>query len=170
MGLIALEGMRFFAYHGVYEEEQQTGNQFIVDVYIDTSLDAIGDSDDVSKTINYETVFLICESVMRQPVQLIETLLYQIMDGLKHQFNNIHNVKVRVRKLNPMPGERVDSSYVEDEANFISTCPRCQSPFVCYQDGNCWCQQKQVHPATLESLQQQYGGCLCSNCLDFFAG
>lgn len=170
MGLIALEGMRFFAYHGVYEEEQQTGNQFIVDVYITTSLNPASDTDNINQTINYETVFLICEGVMRKPVQLIETLLYQIIDGLKHQFNSIHHVKVRVRKMNPMPGERIDSSYVEDEASFVSTCPRCQSGFVCYKDDNCWCQNKQIHPATLESLQQQYGGCLCSNCLDFFAG
>ena len=34
MAVIALEGMRFFAYHGFYPEENIIGTNYVVDVYI----------------------------------------------------------------------------------------------------------------------------------------
>ena len=38
MATIALEGMRFYAYHGYYEEERTLGNEFILDVYVNTEI------------------------------------------------------------------------------------------------------------------------------------
>ena len=37
MSLIALEGMQFYAYHGVYDEEQIIGNNYVIDIYISTN-------------------------------------------------------------------------------------------------------------------------------------
>ncbi|MEM1323030.1 MAG: dihydroneopterin aldolase [Bacteroidota bacterium] len=170
MGLIALEGMRFFTNHGVYEEEQRTGTEFIVDVYIETAYDEAAATDDLAGTINYETIFLICQTEMRKQAKLIEHLIQRIIERMKHQFATIQEIKIRIRKLNPMPGVRVDSAYIEESENFVSQCPRCGSPFICYNDGSCWCQEKRIHPKTLANLQQQYQGCLCQNCLDFYAG
>ena len=170
MGLIALENMNFYAYHGVYEEEQIIGNNFVVDVYITTSLGAASEDDDVHQTINYETVFLICQAEMRKTVQLLETLNHNIIYGLKHQFNSIQDVKVRVRKKNPIPGHRVGSSYIEEEESFVSQCPRCGSPLICYSDDTCWCMQKRIPPETHKILRTKYNGCLCNDCLGFYAG
>ena len=170
MGLIALEGMQFYANHGVYEEEQLSGTNYIVDLYIETSYDAAVAEDDLAGTINYETVYLIVETEMRKQTQLIETLLSRIIDRMKHQFSSIQELKVRVRKLNPFPGERVQSVYVEEEESFVTKCPRCGSPFICYSDEHCWCQEKQIHPKTMENIMQQFQGCLCNNCMNFYAG
>ncbi len=169
MGLIALEGMQFHAYHGVYGEEQLAGNNFTLDVYIHTSFDQAAAEDDLEGTINYETVFLICQNVMREKTQLLETIAQRIIDKLKHQFNTIQEVSVRVRKENPLPGDRVGSAYIELEDSFVSQCPRCGRPFICYNDENCWCQQEQVLPQTQGVLRQKYKGCLCQNCLKEFA-
>ena len=53
MQQISLEGMRFYAYHGVYEEEQIIGNYYTVDVYIHTDFSKASESDDIFETINY---------------------------------------------------------------------------------------------------------------------
>ena len=45
MGVIAIEGMQFYAYHGRYQEEQVVGNQFIVDVYMERDLKEAASTD-----------------------------------------------------------------------------------------------------------------------------
>lgn len=170
MGQIALEGLQFYAYHGVYQEEELIGNQFEVDIYITTSFKEAANSDDVNQTINYETVFLICQSAMRKTVKLIETVAQNIINGLKHQFSTIQEVTVRIRKASPIPHAKFSSVFVEESERFVQGCPRCGSPFICYNDENCWCQNIAIHSATRESLTEKYKGCLCNNCLAEYAG
>ena len=47
------------------------------------------------------------------------------------------------------------------------TCPRCGGGFVCGAQGPgpCACTGLKLSAATLQSLQQQYKGCLCLRCL-----
>jgi dihydroneopterin aldolase len=169
MGLIALEGMRFHAYHGFYEEERVVGNDFVLDVYIETNFSMASASDDLYQTINYETVYEICKVVMREPVKLLETIADRISMGLKHQFQNIQTVKVRVKKLHPPVGGVADCSYIESDESYLNACGRCNRPIICYGDSNCWCQDITVHPRTQEAIMQQYKRCLCRNCLKHFA-
>lgn len=170
MGQISLEGMKFFAYHGVYEEERILGNHYTVDIFIETDISSAAMTDNVFETINYETVYLVVQSVMKKPVQLIETLIEKIIHALKHQFATIHQVKIRIEKANPIPGAKLSHSAVETEETFVNSCPRCGRPFICYEDDTCWCQDVKVHPQTQAALRQEFRGCLCQNCLEFYAG
>jgi 7,8-dihydroneopterin aldolase/epimerase/oxygenase len=170
MSLIALEGMQFYAYHGVYDEEQIIGNNFIVDIFISTDYSKAVEEDDIFKTINYETVYLVCEVEMRKKVKLLETLADNIILALKHQFNSIQDVSIKIAKKNPIPGARVANSSIETEESFVSKCPRCGKSFICYKDENCWCHDLRVHPKTRESIKQEFQGCLCKTCLSFYAG
>jgi 7,8-dihydroneopterin aldolase/epimerase/oxygenase len=169
MGLIALEGMRFRAYHGYYEEERVVGNDFVLDVYIETNFSMAAATDELHQTINYETVYEICKFVMREPVKLLETIAERVIQGLKHQFQNIQTVKVRVKKMNPPLGGKVDCSFIENDDSYLNACGRCNRPLICYGDSNCWCQEVTVHPRTQEAIMQQYKRCLCKNCLKHFA-
>jgi 7,8-dihydroneopterin aldolase/epimerase/oxygenase len=169
MGLIALEGMSFHAYHGFYEEEQIMGNDYVLDVYITANTPMASVTDDLYQTVNYETVYEICKIVMRQRTKLLETIADRIVLGIKHQFSNIQEVKVRVRKLNPPLGGQVNCSMVETDDSFVSQCGRCGRPIICYGDGNCRCKAITLHPRTQESVIQQYKRCLCDNCMKFFA-
>lgn len=120
MAIIALEGIHFFGRHGFYEEEQIIGNRFIMDVWVDaeTSMAAIGD--DLSSTINYETLFLICQVHIKKPARLLETLAQNIMDQINDHFEMISGVKVKIRKLNPPLGGRVASASVEVSSGSLS--------------------------------------------------
>ena len=170
--LIALEGMRFFAYHGFYEEEQSLGGQYILDVFMDVDTEVAAADDDLSKTINYETVFEVCKIQMKEPQKLIESVIQNIVFGLEDQFHHIRLLNIKLKKLNPPLSGRVDAASVESTNNFVRECARCGEEILCYQNKFCWCNQDKVHvhPRTLEMLAGQHKGCLCSNCLRQYAG
>ena len=101
MATIALEGLRFYAYHGFYEEEQLLGTDFIVDVYVETDFSEAAEGDDLFSTVNYETLFLLCQIEMKKTTKLLETLAQRILDKIDNQFEDLQGIKVRIRKLNP---------------------------------------------------------------------
>ncbi|NUO02795.1 MAG: dihydroneopterin aldolase [Saprospiraceae bacterium] len=112
MATIALEGARFYAYHGFYEEEQILGCEYIVDVFVEADVDAAAEEDDLFATVNYETLYLICQVEMRKPSQLIETVGQRIMTRISDMFPNIFGAKLCIRKMNPPLGGRVGSSSI----------------------------------------------------------
>ena len=171
MSVIALEGMRFRANHGFYEEEQILGGDYIVDVIINTVFTKASVTDDLNKTINYETVYLICEAAMQQNSKLLENVADRISMDLKFQFPYIRELKVKVKKLNPPLGGRVDAAWVEVDGHYSKKCARCARPMICYKDKSCWCMNTKVYKQTLEQMKTHYGDqCLCEECLQFFAG
>lgn len=113
MAIIALEGMRFFAYHGVFAEERQTGNDFQVDVWLDTGARPLPDSDMLADTLDYGTVYAIVAKVMAEPKQLLETLVNAIGRQLMGAFGELEAATVRVSKENPPVSGVCRRSYVE---------------------------------------------------------
>jgi 7,8-dihydroneopterin aldolase/epimerase/oxygenase len=186
MAWVALEGMRFHAFHGVYEAEQVLGGEYMVDVYVSTGIGAASKKDSLEDThVNYETVFQICLVEMATPRKLLETVVTAIIAKMKHQFPAMKTIRVRVKKLNPpifgkmQAGGKYEAiagqaaaAWVEDEQKFVEKCPRCKEDFLCYKDETCWCKAlTNVHPATLETLTRQYGtSCICGKCLKLYAG
>ncbi|NJL75814.1 MAG: dihydroneopterin aldolase [Saprospiraceae bacterium] len=116
MAVIALEGMHFFAFHGYYDEEQKMGGDFILDVYVTTSIADNSVADNLETTINYESLYFICRTEMKKPAKLIETVANRIGRKIKTLHpTRVSMVKVRLRKLNPPLGGKVDCAYVEIE-------------------------------------------------------
>lgn len=113
MAIIGLEGMRIFARHGFYEEERILGNEFILDVFLDTDIDEAAMEDNLFKTINYETVYQLCLIEMRNPSQLIEEVCQRIVHRLFEYFSHIGGIRVKLRKLNPPLGGAVDCASIQ---------------------------------------------------------
>lgn len=104
---IHLHGASFFAYHGFYPEEQKLGNHFVVD--IEVSFKPLQHLDDAMvNTVNYEILYNIAAQQMKQTVKLLETVAQGISDQVKHNYPDLQNIKVSVRKLNPQLGGKVD--------------------------------------------------------------
>jgi dihydroneopterin aldolase len=101
MDRILLHGIRFFGYHGVYEEERRLGQHFLVDVALELDLSAAGETDDLSRGVDYgqvlETVLEIGEG---EPVALLEALAARIASGVLGRFP-IQRITVRVTKPSP---------------------------------------------------------------------
>ncbi|MEL6922759.1 MAG: cysteine-rich CWC family protein, partial [Bacteroidota bacterium] len=112
----------------------------------------------------------IVQREMKRKTRLLETLADKIVFHLKDHFGRIKEIKVRVKKENPPLGGKVDCSYVEATESFVQKCGRCKKNMLCYGDATCWCQEPNVLPKTQEALASQFNGCLCKECLEFFAG
>lgn len=168
-GSIALEGMHFHAYHGFHEEEQIIGNDYLLDVSVMIDTTAASLTDNLYQTINYETIYEISKMVMAEKTNLLETIVNRIVTALKHQFDNIQEVKVLLKKVNPSLGGHVDFVAIQTESDFINQCGRCNRPIICYGDSHCHCKSTVVHQRTKEAISQQYKRCLCHTCLQFFA-
>lgn len=113
MAIIGLEDVHFNAPHGFYEEEQTLGNEFVLDVFVDVRIDDAAGDDDLFQTVNYETIYLLCQAEMRKPAQLIENVAQRIVERLEDHFDQLRGVKVKLRKLHPPLGGRVGSASIE---------------------------------------------------------
>jgi dihydroneopterin aldolase len=98
---IFLSGMRFYAYHGCFEEEQIIGTHFIVDLSLTYDAEAAVADDDVERSVNYQLVYKTIQRVMDKPQHLIETVADHIVREIKHDFPQVQTVSVKVCKLNP---------------------------------------------------------------------
>ncbi|KAA8478528.1 dihydroneopterin aldolase [Arcticibacter tournemirensis] len=109
---IGLEGVRFFAYHGFYPEEQILGNEFIVDII--TEMDVLSDGDDeLANTVNYERLFEIAALQMKKTQKLLETVAIGILNTIKEEFPSLDTIRISIRKTRlPLEGE-INNSLVE---------------------------------------------------------
>ena len=98
---IQLTGMRFYAYHGCFEEEQKIGTHFVVDMTLTYDAEAAVADDDVGKSVNYQLVYKTIQKVMDEPRHLIETVADHIIREIKGAFPQVQHEKVKVCKLNP---------------------------------------------------------------------
>ena len=119
MGIIALEGMKFHGYHGLYENERKNGNSFLIDVELEVDYLSAAKSDDIDQTVDYEDVYLIVKDQLKGSSYLLEHLAHKIMEAILKKYGNVDRVKVRLSKLNPPVGGPCDKATVvlEKESN-----------------------------------------------------
>lgn len=113
MGLIKIEDMEFYAFHGHYREEQIVGNHFLVDVTIDADTEKAGKSDELKDTINYQKAYQVVKREMESTSHLLEHIATRIMDALYNELNGINKATVRVSKINPVMGGKIGRVSVE---------------------------------------------------------
>ena len=104
---IELEGMDFHALHGCYELERQTGSHFEVSLRITTELGAVAEDDDVTKAVNYLTVYEVVRDEMHRTQHTIERVAQNIIDALHSRFPQICETECRVTKIAPPLGGKV---------------------------------------------------------------
>ena len=96
---VFLEGLRFYAYHGVNPEERAAGQRFTVDVSLSGDLREAGRSDDLARTINYSAAYKRVRAIVEGPPRdLIETVAEEIAAALLADFPLADSVSVTVRK------------------------------------------------------------------------
>ena len=98
---IELKEMRFYAYHGVGEQETVVGNWFTVDLTLEAPLEGAVESDDLSATINYAEAYEVVKAEMAVPSKLIEHVAGRIMRALKVRFPQLTAIDIRLAKRNP---------------------------------------------------------------------
>lgn len=106
MDKIHLQGMEFYAYHGVFEEENRLGQRFRVNLVLEADLKPAAAEDDVEKSVNYAEAFeAVKEAVENQTYRLVETIAEKIAETIFERFNIVEQLHVKVIKPDPpIPG------------------------------------------------------------------
>jgi 7,8-dihydroneopterin aldolase/epimerase/oxygenase len=97
---IFLRGMRFFARHGVFEEEARLGQTFEVDLECLLDMRFYSRTDDAAAAVRYDHLFDTVRDVVvsGERVGLIETLGERIAEAVLGRFARLDQVRVVVRK------------------------------------------------------------------------
>ena len=110
MGLIKIEEMEFYAFHGHYKEEQIVGNRFLVDLEMESNLDRPAETDQLEDAVNYQVAYrLVKEEMKRQKSNLLEHIGRRILDAIFRELEGIDSATVRIRKMNPPMGGPIKS-------------------------------------------------------------
>jgi dihydroneopterin aldolase len=123
---ILLEGMRFYAYHGVNPEERALGQRFLVDVVMAVDLRRPGQSDNLADTVSYSDVYKVVRGIVEgEPRNLIEAVAEEIAAEILTGFPPVARVTVTVRKPEvPMKGSLLDAAGVRITRSQADGSPR----------------------------------------------
>ncbi len=110
MPTIQLNDMDFFAFHGLYPEEQKTGNKFRVNLKVE--IDDSFVSEDINTTTDYTKLYELVQNEMKEPRKLLESIAQSILSAIETNHKTIKFAEVTISKLNPPIQGTVGSSSV----------------------------------------------------------
>lgn len=108
MGLIEVNGIRVYAYHGCLDEEGRIGGHYRVDVQVEGDLSKAEQSDRLSDTVDYGRVTAIVKEQMAVRANLIEHVGRRILDALRAEWGGGLVWTVRLVKEHPPVQGAVD--------------------------------------------------------------
>ena len=100
MGLITVEGIRVFAYHGHLPEEAILGGHFIVNVWVTADTSEVEKTDDLNDKVDYVKIIEIVKQKMAIRANMIEVPAKRIVDAIL-PLHKVQKVKVEVEKIQP---------------------------------------------------------------------
>jgi dihydroneopterin aldolase len=110
MGLIQIENMEFYAFHGHFREEQIVGNKFLVNLSIESDMSEPAASDNLKDAINYQRAYKLVKEEMEKKSRLLENIAKRILDTIYENFDGVEQVTVKISKMNPpMGGGRIEN-------------------------------------------------------------
>lgn len=99
MDQIMIENLKVFAYHGVYPEENEKGQNFYVNAILETDTRKAGISDDLDLSTNYGEVCIFLNNYLKeQTYKLIEAVAENTAEALLLRFPLVRRVTLEIRK------------------------------------------------------------------------
>ena len=114
MGLITVEGIRVFAYHGHLPEEAVLGGHFIVNVWVEADTVEVEKTDDLKHTVDYVKIIAIVKEQMAIRSDMIEHPVKRIVDAIL-PLNKVQKVTVELEKVLPPIDATFDKISVTSE-------------------------------------------------------
>lgn len=114
LNVIRIKNAVFYAYHGAFQDEQNLGGRFEVDIDMYCDFKTAAYEDNLEHTVDYEKVYAVIKQLVEgKKYFLIEALGYKIADGILNNFEPVRRVDVRVRKKSPPVRGVIDSVEIE---------------------------------------------------------
>ena len=98
---ISLNDLKFYAYHGVFDEERRIGNEFIVGLSVFIPFDKRIENDELEGTVSYAELYEIVKEEMSKPHNLLEKVAHNIWVRIKEKYEQISRGFIRIEKSRP---------------------------------------------------------------------
>lgn len=108
MGIIKVENIRVYAYHGCLVEESKIGSEYRVDVEVKADLKGSSVSDKLADTVDYVHLNLIVKQEMAIRSELLEHVAKRILDRVLTEIPMVKKVIASISKINPPIGGDVE--------------------------------------------------------------
>lgn len=115
MGIIKLQNIRTFSYHGCLVEESRIGSEYAVNLDIKTDLRKSSVSDELADTVDYVLLNRIVVEEMAIRSKLIEHVAHRILTRIFKEIPEVSRINVSVSKINPPIGGDVEAVTIEME-------------------------------------------------------
>ena len=113
MGIIKVNNIKLYAYHGCLDEEAKIGSEYRVDVSIKADLKKSAKTDDLTDTVDYVHLNHIVKEEMGVRAKLLEVVVQRIIDRVMKEHQTVMMVRVNVAKKNPPIGGEVEEVSLE---------------------------------------------------------
>jgi dihydroneopterin aldolase len=108
MGIIKVENIKLYAYHGCLDEEARIGSNYSVDVIVKADLSTSALTDTLNDTVDYVLLNKIVVEEMAIRSKLLETVGQRILDRVFKESHLVYFTEVSVSKINPPIGGNVE--------------------------------------------------------------
>ena len=116
MDKIYLKNVEFFANHGVFQEEKNLGQKFILDIELTLDLRKAGVTGDLTKSVHYGDLCHGIEKVFKEKsYDLIETAAEKVAEYVLLNYELVNSVKIKLKKPWAPIGRHLDYAAVEIE-------------------------------------------------------
>ena len=113
MGVIYINDIEVYAYHGCLEEEAVIGGLYSIDAVFHVDVRSAAQHDDLTLTIDYVEVSKIVHEEMAIRAKLIETVGYRILHTLERKFPEAEHIRLKLTKIAPPIPGKVKSVSIE---------------------------------------------------------
>ncbi len=114
MDKIKLNRIELLGSIGVLEEEKSGSQRYWISIEIGADLKPAGTTDQLERTIDYSSVYLLCESLMREfACDLVESFAEKLSQQIFERFERAQSVLIEVLKPDAPIEGKFDSVGIE---------------------------------------------------------
>ena len=108
---IELKEIHLYAFHGVMQQERETGAWFTIEIALGINGFGCLESDSIDGTVSYADVYGIIEEEMKKPSQLLENVCHRISEAIYKKFRQVDSINITLTKdTPPMGGDRLSAA------------------------------------------------------------
>lgn len=115
MGIIKLQNIRTFSFHGCLNEEAKIGSDYRVDLEIKADLRKSMVTDELADTVDYVHLNRVVMEEMAIRSKLLEHVAQRIVKRIFAELPQVSRILVAVSKINPPIGGDVEAVTIQVE-------------------------------------------------------
>jgi len=114
MDKIHVSGLEIYAYHGVFPEEKEKGQPFVLDITLEVDMKSACESDLLDNTVSYADVCdTVEETMLSKKCDLIEHAAQRVCDAVLETYPQVQAIELVLRKPEAPVKQKIAYAAVE---------------------------------------------------------